>query len=73
MLKNVTLSADETLIDQARLQATLSNQTLNELFREWLAQYVAQPEIADQYEQLMEKLNHVQSGQQFDRETLNER
>jgi len=73
MLKNVTLSADETLIDQARHQASLSNHTLNELFREWLEQYVTQPQAAEQYARLMEQLNHIQSGQHFDREVLNER
>ena len=42
MLKNITLSADEALIREARRQAALHNTTLNALFREWLNQYVAQ-------------------------------
>ena len=73
MLKNITLSADENLIEQARHQATVSNRTLNELFREWLEQYVTQPKAAEQYEQLMERLSYAQAGKHFTREELNER
>ncbi len=41
MLKNITLSADEALIREARRQAALQNTSLNALFREWLEQYPA--------------------------------
>jgi hypothetical protein len=73
MLKNITLSADEALIEQARHQAAITNRTLNELFREWLEQYVTQPQAAEQYEQLMQQLSHIRAGRHFDREELNER
>lgn len=42
MLKNITLSADEALIREARRQAALQNTTLNVLFREWLEQYTTE-------------------------------
>jgi hypothetical protein len=41
-MKNVTLSADESLIEQARLVARSQHKTLNAAFREWLEQYAAQ-------------------------------
>ena len=38
-MKNVTLSADDSLIEQARTLARLRGTTLNEEFRKWLASY----------------------------------
>jgi hypothetical protein len=73
MLKNITLSADESLIEQARKLASDEDRTLNELFREWLEQYVAQPEAAARYELLLRQLDHVEAGRHFTREELNER
>ncbi len=72
-MKNITLSADETLIQQARRRATNENSSLNELFREWLARYVAQPLASEQYEELMNRLTHINAGQSFSREEMNER
>lgn len=73
MMKNITLSADETLIEQARQRAVAEHTTLNELFRAWLARYASQPVAADQYERLMVRLRHVQPGRKFSREEMNER
>lgn len=73
IMKNITLSADEALIEQARRRATAANITLNELFRGWLAQYVSQPAAADEYERLMIRLDHVKAGGHFSREEMNER
>jgi hypothetical protein len=39
-VKNITLSADERLIEAAREQARAEHTTLNEQFRIWLADYV---------------------------------
>ena len=41
-MKNITLSADEDLIEQARLAARAQRKTLNAAFREWLVQFTAQ-------------------------------
>ena len=38
-LKNITFSADEDLIEAARKGAAEQGTTLNEQFREWLANY----------------------------------
>lgn len=73
MTKNITLSADEALIEQARKRAMQENTSLNELFREWLAQYVSQSDAPAQYAGLMEQLSHVRAGRRFSREEMNER
>ena len=73
MKKNITLSVDNRLIEQARRQATTENTTLNELFRQWLAQYVAQPAAAERYTALMERLSYIDAGRKFSREEMNER
>ncbi len=77
MLKNITLSADEALIREARRQAALHNTTLNELFRAWLEQFVIQDEAARaaalrQYEELMERLG-PRFVRKYTREEMNER
>lgn len=78
MLKNITLSADEALIREARRQAALQNTTLNALFREWLEQYTGKDETAGKeaarrYDELMQRLSHVNAGRKFTREEMNER
>ena len=39
LVKNITLSADEALIEAARARARAEHTTLNEVFRHWLADY----------------------------------
>ncbi len=73
MLKNITLSADEALIREARRQAALEDTTLNALFREWLGRYVARQDAVAQYRALMQRLSHVNAGRKFTREEMNER
>jgi hypothetical protein len=73
MMKNITFSADEHLIEQARRRAATANTTLNELFRSWLARYVAEPGAGDRYQQLMTRLRHVRTDSSFTREQMNER
>jgi hypothetical protein len=41
MLKNITLSANQELIQLARKKAINQNSTLNAQFRAWLKQYVS--------------------------------
>jgi hypothetical protein len=73
MMKNITLSVEESIITQARRRAAAENTTINELFRMWLERYVTQPLAADQYNELMTRLEHVQAGRKFSREEMNER
>ncbi|MBK8429905.1 MAG: hypothetical protein IPL28_00840 [Chloroflexi bacterium] len=73
MLKNITLSAEDMLIQQARERAAAENSTLNAEFRRWLVQYTARPQTAVQYHDLMDRLSYAQPGRKFTREEMNER
>jgi hypothetical protein len=72
-MKNVTLSADEDLIEQARLVARSQRKTLNAAFREWLLQYAAVNGNAKEVDSLMKRLRHVRAGRSFSRDERNER
>jgi hypothetical protein len=72
-MKNITLSADEQLIEQARLLAKSRHKTLNILFREWLEQFTAQSGGGQEFDALMKRLQHVQAGRRFTRDEMNER
>jgi len=71
-IKNVALSADEHLIEQARLIARSQHATLNEAFCDWLAQYAAQSESGEEFEALMKRLRHVNAGRTCSRDEMNE-
>ena len=73
VVKNITLSADEHLIELARNKAREQHTTLNQAFREWLVQFTAQQDRAKQYDELMKQLRHVKAGRHFSRDELNER
>ncbi len=73
-MKNITLSAPEELIEEARKQAAKKGTTLNEQFRIWLAgQAQTGQDRAQNYHKLMESLSHVNAGRTFTREEMNER
>ena len=73
-MKNITLSADEHLIEQARRTARAQQKTLNAAFREWLEQYTAQNGDAEEFLRLMQRLRgRVVAGRKFTREEMNER
>jgi hypothetical protein len=73
MLRNVTFSAEESLIRRARERATAENTTLNAEFRRWLEKYAERPETAQAFKDLMVAFDYVQPGQAFSREEMNER
>jgi hypothetical protein len=72
-VKNITLSADERLVEQARAVARRRSTTLNQLFREWLAEITAERARKDRYDDLMDRLGHARSGGRFSRDDLNAR
>jgi hypothetical protein len=72
-MKNITLSADESLIEQARLVAQARHKTLNAAFREWLEQYAAQAGGGAAVDALMRRLRHVRSSGPYARDEMNER
>lgn len=73
VLKNITFSADQTDIEEAREEAREQNKTLNDLFREWLKTVAGRKARAREYRALMDRLRHVNAGRKFTREEMNER
>jgi hypothetical protein len=72
-MKNITFSADADLIDKAREIAKSERKTLNDAFREWLANYASRRGDADAYRALMNRLRHIKSNGPYTRDELNER
>jgi len=72
-MKNITLSADEDLIERGRTIAHERRTTLNGLFREWLAQLNASTGEAKEFDAMMKRMRHVEAGEHFTRDEMNER
>ena len=71
-VKNITLSAKESLINKARKKAQSEESSLNQRFREWLQRYVGSSD-ATAYDNIMSQLKYVKPGKSFSRDELNER
>ncbi len=72
-MKNITLSADEKLIERARQVAKLQHKTLNTAFREWLENFAAPAGDVQAFDALMNSLSRVKAGRYFSRDETNER
>ena len=73
-MKNITLSADDALIEAARQRAASERTTLNEQFRRWLADYVGRKRQAAKAKQVMQELQgRLQVGRRLTRQEVNER
>ena len=74
-MKNVTLSADEHLIEAARQRAAAERTTLDAQFRRWLEDYVGRRSRADAGAAAIESLRAGIStgGRRFARDEMNER
>ncbi len=74
-MKNITLSADERLIEAARERARSEHTTLNAEFRRWLGHYSMREDRARAYESLMQDLRErvKTGGRKFTRDEMNER
>lgn len=72
-MRNLTFSADEDLIERARMIARGQKRTLNAAFREWLEEFTGSEGDARGFDALMKKLHAVDAGQHFSRNELNER
>ncbi len=73
MLKNITLSADEQLLQLAKNKAKKSKSTLNVQFREWLQGSVNTEIQMFDYDALIIEMSYVNAGKKFSREEMNER
>ena len=73
-MKNITLSADEDLIEAARARAQAEHTTLNEQFRRWLADYAHTRERMQRYDEVMAQLRgRLKVGRKLTRDEMNER
>ncbi len=73
MLKNITLSAEESLIQNARHKAENQHTTLNSQFRLWLKDYISDKSQKENYQTLMHSLEYVTTNRSFTKDELNER
>lgn len=74
-MRNITFSADESLIEAARERAREERSTLNDEFRRWLEQYARREEqslVAMQVIKDMRTRVHT-GGRRFTRAEMNER
>ena len=75
-MRNITLSAADTLIDRARERARLQGLSLDDEFRKWLASYFEEPNGANavtRFRAAMQTLSQVDAGRVFCRDEMNER
>jgi hypothetical protein len=73
MTRNVTLSAEASLIERARERARREKTTLNEAFRAWLARYADADDRGRDYAGLMQRLAYARAGRRFSRDEMHER
>jgi hypothetical protein len=78
MLKNITFSAEEEIIEAARARARAEKTTLNEKVRGWLEDYARDKAEGEKrlsrHLDLMERLSHISTGgRKFSRDEMNER
>lgn len=75
IMKNVTFSADEALIEAARRKARTANRTLNDEFRAWLEDYVQRDEQASRAGAFLDHVVQYAStgGYRYSRDEMNER
>jgi hypothetical protein len=74
-MKNITLSADDELIEAARARARAERTTLNEQFRLWLAEYTQRRQRMERFDEVLRDLQSKlrTGGRKFTREEMNER
>ncbi|MBA2693809.1 MAG: hypothetical protein H0U65_15165 [Rubrobacter sp.] len=74
-MKNITLSADEALIEAARERARAEDTILNEQFRHWLAYYARSERRAEEAMAVVRELRGKlrTGGRKFTRDEMNER
>ncbi len=74
-MKNITLSADENLIEAAYQRAEAEHTTLNEQFQLWLEHYVQREQQAARAMRTIHELQDslFTRGRKFTRDEMNER
>lgn len=74
MARNITFTADDALIEEAREAARADNTTLNEQFRLWLEQYARKQRAARALQTVQRVRQYARTaGRSYTREQMNER
>lgn len=74
MARNITFTADEHLIEEAREAARAEGTTLNEQFRLWLEQYARKRRVQRAMGTVDRLRGYVRTdGRKFTRDEMNER
>jgi hypothetical protein len=74
LVKNITLSADERLIEAARQRALSEHTTLNEAFRRWLADYAQAQQRLQRCDEVLAQLRgQLEVGRRIGRDEMNAR
>lgn len=76
-MKNITLSAQEELIDKVRKIADEQNSTLNAMFREWLVdisnKQSSTRDVDAKLNDLWKRTSYFRAGKKLTREEMNAR
>ena len=73
-MKNITLSAEEHLIEAARRRARQERTTLNAAFRAWLVHYTNQAQRLAEYDAAVDAVcGKLRAGRKLSREEMNAR
>ncbi len=73
-MKNITFSADEAMLQEARRLAAAEHTTLNEKFRLWLGDYVGRRRRATRAMRTVRELGgRLRVGAKLTRDEMNER
>lgn len=72
-MKNITLSADERLLEKAREKARLEHRSFNDAFRAWLAEWTGSVDRVADYDAMMNQLESRESRGPYTRDEMNER
>jgi len=75
-MKNITLSADERLIERARREAAHRGKSLNQLIRDYLEELAGERAVTNEFDRLRElsRLSHGRRGDwRFDRDQIHDR
>ena len=74
-MKNVTFTADESLIEAARAKARSANRSLNDEFRDWLLEYVGRSASVVRAISVIDRIAEYADtgGRRFSRDEMNER
>lgn len=73
MVRNITFSADERMIERAREKAALENRSLNQAFREWIEAWASPSDLKLRYVETMKTLEQFQPAKKMTRDELNAR